>query len=142
MSNTGFINLMFGKPISFYSFFDITKNAALKLFFYRGYSISFPLPTGSVYDHNHAKISAANLALEYYNQYGIYEKLAKDWIYWNMNIRKDCKAMIVWPVKYLYDFDWTKKYIIQGNQYLVKANEFEIYYDETIKFDLPELAKC
>lgn len=145
MSKQGDINIYFDRPVSCYNYRDLNKNNALRMFFYRGKSYSpvwfsnRPIATGGIYNHQHDVIGA--LALEYSSAHGIYEKYAKNWIAWNMLFRKDFVAKIQWPISILKNFDFTKRYNINGINYLVKSIEFEDF-NGVITFGNTELARC
>lgn len=84
-------------------------------------------------------IDGAGLSLDYETATSIPNALGKEWLYWNMNIRKDVTTEIQWPAKILANFSWTKKVMINGSKYLVKSYELDIS-DSGVSCGTSELA--
>ena len=110
--------------LSCYSFPALKQNYPPRLFFDSG------------------KITTDTLRLDYKSAISLYEKLHKNWIYYNLNVRKDGKLPIYWPDWLIAKFDFFKKYRIDGTNYFIKAIEFDIDADGKNIYKDSEVAKC
>jgi hypothetical protein len=87
-------------------------------------------------------IPADVFSIRWEGENGLYEKMHKQYIDWQLNVRKDCIAVIQWPMHLLADFDFSKKYRIRGIDYLVKDIKFDLNFKyQRIEFNETELAK-
>lgn len=145
LSQAGNMKIYFDKLMSCYNFRDLNKSDALRMFFYRGLQHdpvvggNTPCVTGGVYNHDHNVVGG--LSLEFTSDYNLYKILGEDWINWNMNMRKDFNAKILWQVSTLKNLDWTKKARVKGINYFIKYIEFEDNND-VITFGNTGLARC
>lgn len=57
--------------------------------------------------------------IRYDGDYGIIKNCLQEFINWQLNVRKDCKCIIHWPLSLLQNFDGSDKYRIRGVDYLV-----------------------
>jgi len=89
------------------------------------YQKKYPLATNDVYGADTAKIPEANLSLKWDGEYGIYNKLAKDFLYWFNNIAKQV-TIIFQPSPADLFFDFSKKIRVNGIDYLVDEIRGEI----------------
>jgi hypothetical protein len=64
----------------------------------------------------------------------------KEIIHWELNVRKDCKAVIQWPHYLIANFNYAKKYRERGVDYLVKSIKATIR-QKNIKWNETELVK-
>lgn len=95
------------------------------------YTISFPkYPFASydVYGLEGQKIPEANLSLKWDGEYGIYERFAKEFIYWFNNIAKPVTILIQPTVEDLFT-DFSKKKRINGIDYIFDEIRGEIKGD-------------
>ena len=103
---------------------------APRLLFYRGMqnasTADYPLGSCDVYDYSGSKIPDANLALKWDGIYGLYENFWKEWLHWYMNIRKAVKYNKYLTAEDLHQFDFSKKYMIDGVKYLIKQIDFNL----------------
>jgi hypothetical protein len=105
-----------------------------------GYQIIYS--SNDIYDFMGQPIDGAEFGLRWDGENGLYEKVWKEYIDWQLNVRKDCIAIIQWPVKMLADFDFSKKYRIRGIDYLVKSIKYNLNFKtRKIEFNETELAK-
>lgn len=117
----------------------------LQLFFYR---LKFheqgdiPTPTIDIYDRGGDQLEGANLSLLLEGLNNRFDKLARRWIKWNLDTRKDIEEVILWPEELINDFDWCMKYEINGNLFLVKSIDFTNDENDNLVFGSTELAKC
>ncbi len=89
----------------------------------------YPLGTNDVYDGQLAKIPEANLSLKWDGEYGIYERFAKEFIYWFNNIAKRVTILIQPTVEDLF-MDFSMKKRINGIDYLIDEIRGEITGDK------------
>jgi hypothetical protein len=134
--------------------FDNDVNPGLRLIIYHGPEnvsaahANKPIGTrivrssNDIYDMLNNAIPGAEFALRWDGDHGLYEKVWKEYIDWQLNNRKDCITVIQWPVQHLVDFDFSKKYRIRGIDYLVKNIKFNLdFKNQRITFNETELAK-
>jgi len=88
----------------------------------------YPLATNDVYTADLTKIPEANLSLKWDGEYGIYNRFAKDFIYWFNNIAKPVTIMIQPTVEDLFT-DFSKKKRINGIDYIFDEIRGEIKGD-------------
>jgi hypothetical protein len=86
----------------------------------------YPLGTNDVYDANLVKIEAANLSLKWDGDYGIYEKLAKEWLFWYNNIAKKVVINKILSVSDIINIDFSRKKRIKDVNYLLSEVTFTI----------------
>ena len=96
----------------------------------------YPLGSNDVYDAFGDKIPEANLSLRWDGEHGIYEKYAKDFIYWKNEIAK-AVTLFYQPVAEDLFFDFSKKQRVNGIDYLFDEMRFEIRADGS--FSLAEV---
>ena len=109
-----------------------------RLFFYRGLSAvqvwdtdhyvtrNYPLSTIDVFGLDMQKITAANLALRWDSDYGLYNQFYKEWIDLLVNHYREETRFINWPGWMINSFPWWKKYRVNHQNYLVKSIDIEI----------------
>lgn len=88
----------------------------------------YPLATNDVYDSDLTKIPEANLSLKWDGEYGIYNRFAKDFIYWFNTIAKPVTILIQPTVEDLF-MDFSKKKRINGIDYIFDEIRGEIKGD-------------
>ena len=143
-------NLGYGGPIYYPE--KLTDNGfnSIRLFFYRGCFLKVnppyidkKLPIATVTDKNifGSKIATANLSLDYTSENSILNRCGKEWAEWLAFWRKDIQETIIWPEHIFNNFDFTVKYEIESNLYLVNSIDFEVEANETIKWGVTELAR-
>lgn len=85
---------------------------------------------------------ASNFVIRWEGLNGLYEKFLKKRVYWEINTRKDCKAVIHFPGSLASNFDFSKKYRIGNINYLVKSRKYSLnFLTNQIKWNETELAK-
>lgn len=136
-----------GCNVAVYNPYDSSiKNNAIKLFFYRGQSITnginYPLGTIDEKNKSGVKLENANLSLLLDSEYSVLEKNGKYWVDWFINRKKDVEEVIIWPEELIAEFDWCMKYEINYINHLVAAFEYESDEQENIEWGVTELAKC
>ena len=91
----------------------------------------YPLGTSDVYDAFGTKIPEANLSLKWEGQYGIYERFAKTFVEWK-NERAKAVTFYFQPEAKDLSFDFSKKYRVNGIDYLIDEIRGEIRGDGTL----------
>jgi len=98
--------------------------------------------SNDIYNFNGDIVPDAEFALRWDGDHGLYEKVWKEYIDWQLNGRKDCIGLIQWPESLLADFDFPKKYRIRAIDYLVKDILFNLNFKtEEIEHVQTDLAK-
>jgi hypothetical protein len=141
------LEAVMNKPIGCYNFSDNIDKEALRVVFYRGYrnfsvdgiTVSAPCVTNSVYD-GEGKIEDANLSLDYTSDYSITNVLAKDWLTWYHQNRRDDKVKLYWPVSVLNEPQMSVKRSINGNDFFIKSISFDINPDDSITMGETEIS--
>lgn len=111
------------------------------------YGILDPEGLRLVFSSNSAWDASGNIPADVFSirwegENGIKEKVHKQYIDWQLNVRKDCIAVIQWPMHLLADFDFSKKYRIRAIDYLVKDIKFNLNFKyQRVEFNETELAK-
>ena len=110
------------------SFTTEYSDAGVRLLFFGSLTDGYPLAS---FENNYLKLSPDGTN-------GIYEKLYKHWIEWQLNRAREATVIINWPVRMLNSFKWESKYRIQNTNYLVKEINFKtgkngrFFFGETI----------
>ena len=98
------------------------------------------LCTPEVYDHKSIKLPNANVALRWDSEYGLVENFYKEYLHWQLNVRKDFSSKIEWPLWMINNFDFAKKIRIEYTNYLVKEIDL-ILTNQGVQFGDTLLAK-
>lgn len=85
----------------------------------------YPLGTNDVYDGELTKIPEANLSLKWDGEYGIYNKYAKEFIYWFNNLTKPVTIIFQLTPADLF-IDFSMKIRVNGINYLIDEIRGEI----------------
>lgn len=107
--------------------FDNDTNMNLRI-------LSFYNINGTVYATSGLKgpdgneISGSELEIRWEGEKGIINKLLKEKLEWETNVRKNMKAIVLWPESDLVDFDFSRKKRIRGVDYLVKSVKFVLSF--------------
>lgn len=113
-----------------------------RLLTYHGMVNNKPYASSDIYDLDGNIIAGADFVCRWEGLNGLYDKLLQHNIYWNLNLRKDCVALIHWPLKHLINFNFSKKYRIDANDYLAKSIKFSgDFKTESFAMNDTELAK-
>ncbi len=71
-------------------------------------------------------IEESELTITWNETKGLKNVLLKEYLEWAENIKKDCKAIVLWHPKYLNDFDFSQKFRIRSVDYLIKSIKIEL----------------
>lgn len=122
------------EPIAFYNTLYNRHNCLRLFMLHDGEAIL------DAYSNIGYKLEDVNFGLEYWSEYGIYELLYKEWINFNVNIRRDDELIIEWTPEKLIKFKPWQKFCANGNAFFVKAKNYKIRPDNTIKNVKTEVA--
>lgn len=128
------------------TFADVDVKTSLRLAIYHGLLTRgenyLPYASHDIYDEAGNAIEGAQFALRWDTPNGILNRLRSREITWQVDRRKDFKTVIHWPMKYLVNFKFYKKYRISGIDNLVKSIRCTLKKDnKTIVFNDTELAR-
>jgi hypothetical protein len=124
-----------------YKVYNDYTNFSLRLLFYRGLKLDsndklYPLASNDVYDFDGSKIADANLSLKWDGEYGLYENFWKDYIYWWNERKKLAKVTKLMSVTDIINLDWSKKYNIEGVNYLLKEISISIKNNQLLPAEI------
>lgn len=131
------------------NFLPDRDNSPIRLFLFFGNQdtalpgVQFPLATTDFYDHSGNPMTEYTLDIgKIEGTYGIYNKLLKKFIDWQVNTRKDVKTHIHWPQTIMRNFDFSKKVRIKYSNYFVKVIPYTIDFGKNrVDFGETELCK-
>jgi hypothetical protein len=96
--------------------------------------------SGDIFPFSTNAMPSTPFATRWDTAIGIKELFLKEYLHWQINVRKDCKAIIHWPKSLLHDFDGSRKYRIRGVDYIVKSIKPTIT-PNGLKFSETEMVK-
>jgi hypothetical protein len=116
------------------NFPEIESDIAVRLVYYHGKQYGLPYAAHDIYNMYNKEIDGAEFAFRWEGVNGIINRLRNREIYWQVNRRKDFTTTVYWPVRYLVDFKFWKKYRVSGIDCLVSYIELTLNPDGTISF--------
>lgn len=137
--NAVFLNENSSTPLRIFMYLGLTTyNDYLNTYTFPLSSSDYKKFNGEAYDLDICDIDLT----DFQGEYGVYEKLLKEFIHWTVNVRKDVKTKIIWLPGIFQNMKWYKKYRVKNTNYFVKSiSRTEDFENDITIWGDTELAK-
>jgi len=133
--------------------FPAEKKPKLKVLYYHGNKIigpgqNYSLATGDfiladIHYRYPEEWPSMPFLFRWEGENGIYNLFLKEYLEWETNVRKDCKAVIQWTERSINSPSFWKKRRIRGNNFIIKSFKYEMdFKTDELEHNETELLKC